>query len=129
MADKIPDVYVEERPWGQFRQYAHNVVCTVKTLIVKVGEGLSDQRHKNRTELWVFHTLGGKVTLQYQDGTKAILEPEVGSEIVIPAGVWHMLECSPKALAPLRVTEVSFGDFDERDEERRFDRYKRGETT
>jgi mannose-6-phosphate isomerase-like protein (cupin superfamily) len=94
-------------------------------LIVAVGEGLSDQRHRNRTELWVFHSSGGKVTLEYPDGRKVILVPSVGSEILIPVGVWHMLECIPSALSALRVTEVSFGNFDEHDEERRLDRYGR----
>ena len=125
MVEKTLKVYSEERPWGEFRQYVHNDVCTVKTLIVKVGQGLSDQRHQNRTELWIFHTSGGKVTLEYPNGMKEVLEPEIGSEILIPAGTWHMLECIESASASLRVTEVSFGNFDEHDEERRFDRYGR----
>lgn len=118
------NVYAEKRPWGEFRQYVYNQVCTVKTLIVNVGEGLSDQRHEKRAELWIFHTPGGKVTLE-SDGNKKILKPAIGSEILIPAGTWHMLECEVDAPAPLRITEISFGNFDEHDEERRFDRYGR----
>lgn len=120
------EVYSKKRPWGEFRQYVHNEPCTVKTLIVKPGEGLSDQRHQRRTEFWIFHTSGGKVFLEYPSGAKIVAEPEIGSEITIPAGTWHMLECKPDAPGPLRITEISFGTFDENDEERRSDRYGRG---
>ncbi len=118
-------IYREKRPWGEFHQYTFNEVSTVKTLIVKVGESLSDQRHRERYELWIFQTAGGKVSLEYPDGQKKVIFPQIGEEIEIPPQTWHMLECLSDAPAPLRVTEISFGNFDEQDNERRSDRYGR----
>lgn len=115
----------EKRPWGEFYQYTHNEISTVKTLIVEVGQGLSNQRHQRRYELWIFQTIGGKVSLEYADGRKEKIFPKVGDEIEIPPQTWHMLECLFDAPAPVRVTEISFGNFDEQDNERRFDRYGR----
>ncbi|MEW6407992.1 MAG: mannose-6-phosphate isomerase [Patescibacteria group bacterium] len=125
MRSRKEKIYREIRPWGEFHQYTHNEISTVKTLIVKVGEGLSDQRHQKRYELWVFHTLGGRVSLEYVNGRKIIITPPVGGEVEIPPRTWHMLECLPGAPGKLRVTEISFGEFDEQDNERRFDRYGR----
>ena len=123
------ETYREKRPWGEFHQYTKHEVSTVKTLIVNPGESLSDQRHQFRTELWISHTVGGRVHLEYADGQKEVVELIVGTEVEIPVGTWHRLECLPDAPAPIRLTEVSFGKFDENDNERRSDKYGRSSPT
>lgn len=125
----VRTIYRERRPWGEFHQYTRDEVSTVKTLIVMPGESLSDQRHRQRTELWISHTNGGYVYLEYDDGRKASFALSVGTEVEIPVGTWHRLECLPNAPAPIRLTEVSFGEFDENDNERRSDRYGRPSPT
>lgn len=125
MEDRASKIYEEERPWGKFRQYTFNEVSTVKTILVGPGKRLSDQRHKNRHELWIFHTAGGKITFEYQNGEKKEFHLDVGDEVEIPPMTWHRLECLNSAPAELRLTEISFGQFDESDIERRSDDFGR----
>jgi mannose-1-phosphate guanylyltransferase/mannose-6-phosphate isomerase len=113
------------KPWGEFHQYTFNETSTVKTLVVNPGKRLSDQRHKNRHELWIFQNGGGKVSLEYLNGRKKEIFPKIGEEVKIFAMTWHRLECLSTASAPLRVTEISFGKFDEDDIERRSDDFGR----
>lgn len=112
--------YTEERQWGAFHQYTHNMPTTVKILVIKPGALLSDQRHKQRSELWVPLDGGLYVVL---DGQKLFVSPH--QEIEIPAGTWHRVGCTTKARKPARILEVSFGHFDENDIERRDDIYGR----
>ena len=55
--DRREAVFVEERPWGRFRQFTANEPTTVKTITVDPGQRLSLQRHQHRAELW--HVLAG----------------------------------------------------------------------
>ena len=110
-------ILLDKRPWGFFKQYAHNQQCTVKIITVTEGGVLSSQSHQNRDELWVVLDEGLKVEL---DG-KAIY-PKPGDEIVIPKKAVHRMSCQKGAC---RVMEVSFGFFDENDIERYDDIYGR----
>ncbi len=112
-----PDVLVDSRPWGSFRQYAHNEQVTVKIITVAGGEALSRQRHAHRDELWIALDEGLVVEL---DDVRH--HTEAGEELWIPRGTVH------RASAPTgraRFVEVAFGDFDEGDIERLDDRYGR----
>ena len=42
-----------ERPWGCFRQYAHNQPVTVSLMTVRPGQHLSLQSHSGHVELWI----------------------------------------------------------------------------
>jgi len=53
------------------------------------------------------------------------LHPKIGQEIWLPKGSLHRLGCSDMASRPVRVLEVSFGEFDENDIERLEDSYGR----
>jgi mannose-6-phosphate isomerase len=107
-----------EKPWGRFEQYAHNVPCTVKIITVDPGGILSSQYHHHRDELWVVLEPGAKVELGEE-----VLSPAPGEKLYIPRGTVHRLSCVGER--PVRVLEVSFGEFDESDIVRLEDVYGR----
>lgn len=106
----------EERPWGLFREFTKNEKSTVKILEIEKGEELSLQKHKNREELWYFLTEG-----IVQLGDKKI-EMEEGESIKIPKEEPHRIIAKENKV---KVIEISFGDFDEKDEIRLEDKYNR----
>ena len=109
-----------DKPWGSFDQYALNTQCTVKILTCNPGQQLSLQRHRHRDELWVALDPGVVVHL---DGVE--IRPEPGREIWLPKGSTHRLSCDAVTPSPVRVLEVSLGNFDEEDIERLQDVYGR----
>ena len=110
-------VFKENRPWGNFVQYAFNEQCTVKILTVEKGQRLSLQSHKKRDELWIM--LDDGLMIELNDIS---ITPGQGEEVYIPKGVKHRLS-APNSRG--RVLEVSFGEFDENDEIRYEDDYNR----
>ena len=48
-----PPVKFVERPWGSFKQFAHNQETTVSLMTVLPGQRLSLQSHTGRAELWI----------------------------------------------------------------------------
>ena len=113
------------RPWGGFRVFAKNVLCTVKILTVRQGQRLSDQRHARRTEHWRVISGVAHVELEFADGRTETHDLDKGQEITIPVGTWHRLSCRQGVPNPCEVLEVATGDFDEEDIERRSDDYGR----
>jgi mannose-1-phosphate guanylyltransferase/mannose-6-phosphate isomerase len=116
--DGRPPVSDVQRPWGGFRQYAHNAPVTVSLMTVQPGQRLSLQSHRRRAELWIVLDDGAEV----QCG-ECVRAPRAGEEIWIPAGERHRLSC--KGEAPVRVVEVAFGDWQMDDIERFADDYGR----
>ena len=111
------------RPWGEFRQYAHNRECTVSLMEVKPGMRLSLQSHTGRAELWIVLDPGAQVQVG-----EDIRECEPGEEIWIPPNGKHRLSCVGDR--PCRVLEVAFGNWQQADIERYaddFDRPGKGE--
>ena len=115
-----PETLHIEKPWGCFDQYALNTTCTVKILTCKPGERLSLQKHAHRDELWVALDDGVVVDL---DGKT--LYPLKGQEMWLPKGSVHRLRCEASTKQPVRVLEISLGNFDENDIERLEDDYGR----
>jgi mannose-6-phosphate isomerase-like protein (cupin superfamily) len=109
--------YTEKRPWGQFRQFVLNQPCTVKILSVNARQKLSLQSHQLRDELWI--ALNGG--LRARIGEK-IIKLKKGDEVFIPRKTKHRLIGGKKKG---QVLEISFGVFDENDEERFSDIYRR----
>ena len=108
--------YVEKRPWGGFEQYTHNEVSTVKILIVDAGQVLSYQRHKNRDEFW--KVIEGSGYAVHNDKKIPLA---LGDELFIKKGDKHRLGSEEG----MKVLEISFGNFDEDDNERLEDQYGR----
>ena len=113
-----PSVAFVKRPWGSFRQYAHNTDCTVSLMTVLPGQRLSLQSHTGRAELWIVLDDGAIV----QNGEEH-LHPSAGDEIWIPANAKHRLGC--KGAQPVRVLEVAFGNWQQADIQRYEDDYAR----
>lgn len=115
--DKPPIAHVE-RPWGAFKQYAHNQSCTVSLMTVLPGQRLSLQSHANRAELWIVIDDGAVV--QVGDDQRVC---QAGEEIWIPRNQKHRLSsCRNK---PVRVLEVAFGQWRQEDIRRYADDYRR----
>lgn len=117
-AEKPPVGFVE-RPWGSFKQYAHNHECTVSLMTVNPGQKLSLQSHTGRAELWIVLDDGAVVQVGNSARTHG-----AGDEIWIPANERHRLSCSGDR--PVRVLEVAFGNWQQNDITRYDDIYARG---
>jgi len=113
----VPPIGRVTRPWGAFRQFAHNSEVTVSLMSVREGQRLSLQSHRGRAELWI--VLDPGAVIQVND---EIMRPDVGSEIWIPAGARHRLAAEGR---PVRVLEVAFGDWQQDDITRYDDDYHR----
>ncbi len=108
--------YTEKRPWGKFEEYVKNESCTVKILFIDAKEELSLQYHHKREEFWKVLQGQGEVTI----GDKTIKAKE-NDEFFIPKKVKHRI----KTNKGIKVLEISLGKFDEKDEVRLEDKYKR----
>lgn len=115
--DAQPEIDFVERPWGSFKQYAHNKEVTVSLMTVKPGQRLSLQSHTGRAELWIVLDDGAMV--QVDDD---IFYPAAGDEIWIPANARHRLGSTGPAV---RVLEVAFGNWQQADILRYEDDYAR----
>jgi mannose-6-phosphate isomerase len=118
MIDHVPPTIEVEKPWGKFEQYTHNMLSTVKVITVRQGGALSLQYHHWRDELWVVLDAGARIEL----GEK-IIWPQVGDRVFIPRTTAHRLAATGDG--PVRILEVSFGEFDEGDIVRLEDIYGR----
>jgi len=115
--DKQPATIRVTRPWGGFVQYANNEEVTISLMTVKAGQRLSLQSHSARAELWI--ALDDGAIIQVED---QIIEAKAGDEIWIPAGSKHRLGSGGKAV---RVLEVAFGNWQQKDIRRYEDDYDR----
>jgi mannose-1-phosphate guanylyltransferase/mannose-6-phosphate isomerase len=113
-----PPVAFIERPWGSFKQYAHNAQCTVSLMTVQPGMRLSLQSHTGRAELWIILDEGAVV----QTG-EMLRACQAGDEIWIPAGEKHRLACPGDK--PVRVLEIAFGNWQQEDITRYADDFHR----
>ena len=116
--DHTPPLIKVDKPWGGFEQYTHNLPSTVKIITVVPGGSLSRQYHHRRDELWVVLDPGARIEL---DGE--VLSPGPGEKLYVPRGTVHRLSAGGEE--PVRVLEVSFGEFDEDDIVRLEDVYGR----
>jgi mannose-6-phosphate isomerase len=113
-----PAVSCVSRPWGSFKQYAHNAECTVSLMTVDPGTRLSLQSHTGRAELWIVLDAGAVV----QTGEE-VRECQAGDEIWIQPNEKHRLSCA--AEKPVRVLEVAFGNWQQEDITRYDDDFRR----
>ena len=116
--DRIAEIIDDQRPWGWFRRYTLNEISTVKVITVRPGHSLSEQRHRDREELWVSLDDGLEVRI---GGVTTVAS--VGDEFFVPKGATHRMSCVGKDSC--RVLEIAFGLFNEDDIERLADEYGR----
>ena len=114
-----PEVALVERPWGSFKQFAHNEAVTVSLMTVKAGQRLSLQSHTGRAELWI--ALDNHAIIQVGDD---IFHASQGDEFWIPPHTKHRLTGSEH---PSQVLEVAFGNWQQADITRYDDDYHRPE--
>ena len=112
------DIFVVERPWGQFQQFVSNEQVTVKIITVQPGHRLSLQRHQHRGEMWQILDVPIDITVDDRQWTA-----EPGELVWVPWGAVHRMGNSGSE--PGRLLEVGFGHFDEADIERLEDDYAR----
>lgn len=105
-----------KRPWGDFKQLAFNEKCTVKILEVKPNQILSLQKHKKRKEIWHFLTNGYVQIGKKKFGVKK------GETIMVKKMQAHRIFAKKNKV---KVLEISFGTFSEKDEIRLEDKYGR----
>jgi mannose-6-phosphate isomerase len=117
--DNRPTSVRVDKPWGSFERYTHNLASTVKIITVAPGGTLSSQYHHKRDELWVVLDPGARVELG-----GVVVDPDVGEELFIPRGTVHRLSAAGGD-EPVRILEVSFGEFEEGDIVRLDDAYGR----
>lgn len=107
----------EERPWGNFERFTLNEETTVKIVEVHAGEAISLQTHASRDEFW--RVLSGEGVITIDQEQKQARE---GESFFSPRGSKHRVEGGASGL---RILEIAFGDFDEKDITRLEDKYGR----
>jgi mannose-6-phosphate isomerase-like protein (cupin superfamily) len=108
---------VVKKPWGQFEEFTHNEITTVKILSVNHGGSLSLQDHGHRTEFW--RIISGHPLVTVGEITK-IAKPD--DEFIIEKLQPHRLEAQND---DVQVLEIAYGNFDEEDIVRIKDKYGR----
>lgn len=117
--DSKPPVAFVERPWGYFKQFAHNEPVTVSLMCVQPGQRLSLQAHTLRAELWIVLDDGAVIEI---NGT--VHHGKAGDEFWISANSAHRLSNS-LSTGEVRVLEVAFGNWQQEDITRYADDYAR----
>lgn len=120
--EEKPPVALVERPWGSFKQYAHNRECTVSLMTVLPRQRLSLQSHTGRAELWI--VLDDGAVVQVGDTER---ELQAGNEVWIPGNEKHRLSC--RGDKAVRVLEVAFGNWQQADITRYADDFNRPATS
>ena len=116
--DPREEIFVVERPWGQFQQFVSNETVTVKVITVEPGHRLSLQTHENRGEMW--QVLDVPIEVTVGERTWAA---QPGESVWVPPRTMHRM--ANKSDRAGRLLEVAFGDFDEADIVRLDDDYAR----
>lgn len=115
--EQKPNVAFVERPWGSFKQFAHNEEVTISLITVKPGQRLSLQSHTGRAELWI--ALDDYAIVQVGE---EITYAKQGDEFWIPPNTQHRLMGGDQ---PSQVLEVAFGNWQQADITRYEDDYAR----
>ena len=106
-----------KKPWGQFEQFTHNELSTVKVVSLDSNSSLSLQYHKSRTEFW--RILSGHPIVTIGEIT---VTAKPGDEFMVKKLEKHRIATKDDAVLFL---EIAFGDFDEEDIIRLEDKYGR----
>lgn len=96
----------ERRGWGEYKVLDYKIHADgqnslVKELVINPGEHISYQRHKHRTEVWIFTEGVGEMIL---DGV--VKKVHRGEVATITPGMKHAI----KSITELHIIEVQIGD-------------------
>jgi len=106
-----------KKPWGQFDQFTHNEISTVKVHSINPHSSLSLQFHNHRDEF--LYIISGHPIITIGENKT---ETNPGDEFMIPKLEKHRMETSDE---PAQILEIAYGDFDEEDIVRIEDKYGR----
>ena len=106
-----------KKPWGQFEQFTHNELSTVKVHSINPNSSLSLQYHNNRTEFWKI--LSGHPIVTIGEIT---VTAKPGDEFIVKKKELHRIATKD---ATVLFLEICYGDFDEEDIIRLEDKYGR----
>lgn len=110
------------RPWGMYTVLEEGLRYKIKRIVIYVGQKISLQLHRHRSEHWVVIKGTAKVSMDNKE--KYLHENE---SIYVPKSVLHRVENVGKI--PLEIIEVQNGEYVEEDDIERFeDIYGRKET-
>ena len=118
---RAEDMFVAERPWGQFQQFVQNEPVTVKIITVQPGHRLACRPTATGTRCGRCSTPRS----MSRSGDRE-WEAQVGEMVWVPAGAEHRM--ANHGDQPGRLLEIAFGDFDEADIVRLHDDYARATT-
>ena len=130
--NSIPDnqkeveyIEVGVRPWGIYYVLEDKPNYKVKKIVVNIGERLSLQSHKHRSEHWV--VVSGTATVEIRKDTNAdnwIFDLMPNESCYIPATKMHRLANYGKV--PLVIVEIQVGEYTGEDDIERYqDDYNR----
>ena len=130
--NSIPDnqkeveyIEVGVRPWGIYYVLEDKPNYKVKKIVVNIGERLSLQSHKHRSEHWV--VVSGTATVEIRKDTNAdnwVFDLMPNESCYIPATKMHRLANYGKV--PLVIVEIQVGEYTGEDDIERYqDDYNR----
>ncbi len=112
-----PKPFFDKRPWGEELWLSKDKPSMVKIISVNPGESSSLQYHHNRDEYWYILSGNGYALI---DGQEIKLNP--GDSCFVKREIKHRIQGGTDVL---RMIEIAYGDFDEKDIVRLEDKYGR----
>lgn len=106
-----------KKPWGQFDQFTHNEISTVKIHSVNPHSSLSLQYHNDRTEFW--YIISGHPIITIGENK---INANPGDEFMVDKLEKHQIEAGDDVV---KFLEICYGNFDEEDIVRIKDKYGR----
>jgi len=109
---------ITQRPWGNFMILADAIDHKVKSIVVKAGQQLSLQSHKQRKEYWTIIKGTGLFTSGFdlEDLETELVSP--GHTLEIPSGMLHRIKAGA---TDLTFIEVQLGTYFGEDDIERFE--------
>ena len=112
------ETFTVKRPWGQFEQFTHNEVTTVKIHSINPNSSFSLQYHNHRAEFW--RILSGHPIVTIGETT---VTAKPGDEFMVSKLEKHRIEAKDDAV---QILEIAYdNNFDEEDIVRLEDNYGR----
>jgi mannose-1-phosphate guanylyltransferase/mannose-1-phosphate guanylyltransferase/mannose-6-phosphate isomerase len=112
-----PKPFYDKRPWGEELWLTKDKPSMVKIISVNPGESSSLQYHHNRDEYWYIISGNGYAIVDGQE-----IRLNVGDSCFVKREIKHRIQGGSEVL---KMIELAYGDFDEKDIVRLEDKYGR----